>query len=174
MNKKTQSVITKGPNGFQSKVTLPSMEQKLIIDAEETAAAAIYAANRNETNRNDASGMMAAASLEAIEALNLSDATVEIKQTVRANYVNREMCMHAGNPDAFALCFSETAFPKLRSGASLREAKDWKQLKDLKNSCSKLILACTRMKVVNPFYHLPAKRLNSMQEFDSICKTLIL
>ena len=138
-----QGVIQPGPNGFKSKVVKPTVEQLQLMELQGDSVLN-QPGVANDTNVG------------------------EIEQTVRSNYVTREMAAHGGKSDAFVTCFSLTAFPKLRS-TKVNDAVEHKSMKSLKNRCSKLILACTRMRICAPYYLLPAKRLNAMPEFDSIC-----
>ena len=158
-----QRVIAPGPNGLKQKVVKPTMEQQKVIDELQKLADASKGSNSRSSG-------ISGAETEQVVMINLADAKVEVDQTVRANYVHREMCVHGGLPEAFALSFAETSYPPLAPGSGIEKTAQHKKMRGLKNRCSKLILACTRMTICAPFLLLPAKRLNSMPEFDSICK----
>ena len=81
---------------------------------------------------------------------------------------------HDGNSEIFMKCFDERAMPKVRDNASTKENAVHRVEKIMKNQCSKLLLAVTRMSYFDQYLLLHSKRLNAIPEFDKYCKYTII
>ncbi len=71
-----------------------------------------------------------------------------IKTILRTHY-NAALMLHQDNPDAFLICMDERQIAKCPVGGGARVQSEWKAMKSLKNQCSKLMLALTKMSDCN-------------------------
>jgi hypothetical protein len=163
-NRKVQSQIAPGHNGVHRAVVLPPAHPMTSDESEH--------ASDNEDHSTNASGDETQPPETVMDNTSEEAFRVKLLWLLRAKYRPNEM-NHRYNPDFFPLCFDQRAYPKVRPGANTKEIEDNAHGKKLKNYCSKLILAVTKMSELNIYKHMENARLNSIPEYDNLGKLKI-
>ena len=153
-----QGLIAPGPNGVYRPVVRPTMSSQENSSSQGSQfhmASPIVAST--PTVQGDAALLLANSNFAEV-----------VQATVDSNYCHR-LLKDCGGPETFMECWDERAIPKLRPSATGSEQKLWKQKKEMKNQCSKILLAVTRLSFFDQYLLMPSKRLNCIPEFDKYC-----
>ncbi len=165
--KKVQGRIAPGRDGLSKKVVAmeTSASSSASSDSDSSVEENVRHSSTSVPEPPTASGIFQSIPIAAADS-NFKEAVFIV---CNAHY--DKIVMKPGDADSFACIFDERKYPKIRNHATMTEKQLWKQLKDMKNCASKLVLALTRMCVFEPFLLMAAKRLNSIPQFERYSKS---
>jgi hypothetical protein len=155
---KIQAQIAPGPNGVYKPAVKPFMSNSYHDSSQSSTQQASPEAS-SSSSLVDVDGPL------LVDNSNFADV---VRDTVDTNYCHR-ILKECGGPETFMECWDERAMPKLRASATAKEQKDFKTKKEMKNQCSKILLAITRLSFFEQYLLMPSKRLNCIPEFDKYC-----
>jgi len=156
-----QGLIAPGPNGVFKPAVKPAMSSQESQQSQSSISATNVSSSQVEPS-------MSSETVSPLLSENSNFAGV-VYDTIDTNYCHR-ILKECGGAETFMECWDERAFPKLRASATAKEQKDFKNKKDMKNQCSKILLSITRLSFFDQYLLMPSKRLNCIPEFDKYCE----